>query len=318
MPMELSLAILSWGRAGLFLSPTSRGASPPDLAEAHTGLGNALVRQGKLGEAEAAYRKSLDLKPDLAKAHSALGNALMSQDRLLEAETAFRKALGLKPDHAPAYINLGLVLMQQCQFDKAALALKKAGELFPASDPHRETARRFQQRCRRYAILDTRLPGILRGTEKPANAAEQLDLAQLCVFKKHHAAAARFYRDAFTAEPKRAEAVAEPTRYNAACAAALAGCGQGKDADKVDDKERALWRRQALDWLRQDLTWWGKALDNGDAQTNAQAQQRLRHWKADGDLAGVRAQDALARLPNEERKQWERLWSDVDALADRP
>jgi serine/threonine-protein kinase len=209
------------------------------------------------------------------------------------------------------------VLMGQCQFDKAALALKKAGELFPASDPHHESARWLQQNCVRYAILDTRLPGILRGTEKPANAAEQLDLARLCLFKKHYAAAARFSRDAFTAEPKRAEAVPEATRYNAACAAALAGCGQGKDAGGLDDKERALWRRQAFDWLRQDLTWWREALRKGDAQTNARVRQMLRHWKTDGDLAGVRAQDALARLPDEERKQWERLWSDVDALLQR-
>src|SRR5262249_31561525 len=148
-----------------------------------------------------------------------------------------------------------LVLMQQSQFDQAALALKKAVELFPASDRHREMARRLQQSCPRYAILDARLPGILRGTEKPANAAELLDLAKLCVFKKHYAAAARFSLDAFTAEPKQAEAVPEATRYNAACAAALAGCGQGRDAGTLNDKERALWRLQALDWLRQDLTW---------------------------------------------------------------
>jgi hypothetical protein len=44
---------------------------------------------------------------------------------------------------------------------------------------------------------------------------------------------------------------------------------------------------------------------------------RLRYWQTDGALAGVRAQDALARLPDEERKQWERLWSDVDALLRR-
>jgi hypothetical protein len=31
----------------------------------------------------------------------------------------------------------------------------------------------------------------------------------------------------------------------------------------------------------------------------------------------VCAPDALARLPDEERKQWERFWSDVDALLRR-
>jgi hypothetical protein len=48
--------------------------------------------------------------------------------------------------------------------------------------------------------------------------------------------------------------------------------------------------------------------------TNTLARQNLRHGQTDGDLAGVRAQEALARLPDEERVQWERLWSDVAAL----
>ena len=39
--------------------------------------------------------------------------------------------------------------------------------------------------------------------------------------------------------------------------------------------------------------------------------------RIEGDLAGVRDKDALARLADEERVQWERLWSDVDALLRR-
>jgi tetratricopeptide (TPR) repeat protein len=289
-------------------------AVKPDLTEAHYSLSGALMERQKYAEAEAVSRKAIELKPDFAEFYYSLGNALMNQGKLLEAEAAYRKAVGLKPDLAPAYNNLGLVLMRQFQFDKAGLALKKAAELFPANDPHRETARRLQRSCLRYAILDARRPGFLRGTEKPADAAEQLDLAQLYVLKQHYAAAARSFRDAFTAEPKLAEAVPEATRYDAACAAALAGGGQGKDAGSLGDKERASWRRQALEWLRQDLTWWGKVIDKGNAQTNVRVREKMRHWQSDPDLAGVRAKAALARLPGEERKKWERLWLDVDAL----
>src|SRR5262249_34053341 len=222
-----------------------------------------------------------------------LGNALARQGKPGAAEAAFREALGLKPDHAPAYYNLGLVLMQQSQFDKAALALEKAGELFPASDPHRETARRLQQRCPRYAILDTRLPGILRGTEQPANAAEQIDLAQLWVFKKRYTAAARFFCDAFTAERKLAEAVAESTRYNAACAAALAGCGQGKDADELDDKERTRLRHLALGWLRADLEAWGGLLAREPDRVRPVIADQMRHWLAATHLPGLPRPPAL-------------------------
>jgi hypothetical protein len=176
--------------------------------------------------------------------------------------------------------------------------------------------RQLQQQCQRYAILDARLPALLRGKEKPANAAEQIELARLCFLKKYHAAAARFSRDAFTAEPELAEDVRAGARYEAACAATLVGCGQSKGARTMDDKERALWRRQALDWLRQDLAGWGKALDKGTPQTKAQVRYWMQHWQND-DLAGVRARGGLARVPAEERKQWQRLWSDVDALLRR-
>lgn len=38
----------------------------------------------------------------------------------------------------------------------------------------------------------------------------------------------------------------------------------------------------------------------------------LRRWKADPDLAGVREPEALAKLPEPERKKWQALWADVD------
>jgi serine/threonine-protein kinase len=119
------------------------------------------------------------------------------------------------------------------------------------------------------------------------------------------------------AAPKFAEDVPASTRYNAACAAALAGCGRGKDAADLDDAKRARLRRQALTWLRLDLAWWGKSLDGGKPQSRALVRSRMRHWRSDDDLAVVRGKDALARIPAEERKEWERLWTEVDALIRR-
>ncbi|PWT90381.1 MAG: hypothetical protein C5B56_05470 [Proteobacteria bacterium] len=286
----------------------------PDFANAYYNLGNALKSCQQFTEAEAAYRKTIGLNPEFTDAYNELGGALLDQQKYAEAEAAYRKAISLVPEYTPAYHNLGFVLMQQLQFDQAAQALKKAAELFSANNPYREKARRLEQRCLRYAVLETRLPDIQGDSEKPASAADQRDLAQLCMLKKHHAAAARFFQGAFAAEPGLADAISESTRYNAACAAALAGCGQGKDAGSLNEKERALWRQQARDWLRQDLTLCSQAVDKGDAQTKAQVRDNLRPWKTDGNLAGVRAPDALTRLHDDERKQWERLWSDVDAL----
>jgi hypothetical protein len=43
----------------------------------------------------------------------------------------------------------------------------------------------------------------------------------------------------------------------------------------------------------------------------------LRHWQANPDLASVRDESALGRLPEDERAAWRGLWDDVQRLAER-
>jgi tetratricopeptide (TPR) repeat protein len=289
----------------------------PDLAGAYNGLGNVLASGRKYRDAEAAYRKAIELEPDLAEVYYNLGLILGAQRKYGEAEAAYRKAVDLQPAFAEANFNLAHALMEQALFDEALAFMKKGYALLPAQDPRREVTRPLLRRCQRYMTLDARLPRILRGADKPANAAEQIEFARLCVFKKLYAAAAHLYGDAFRAEPKLAEPVPPGNRYYAACAAAQAGCARGRDADTLDDKGRARWRRQAREWLRQDLTWWGKALDNGNAQTRTDVRWRMRYWQTDRELAGLREPGALEALYPDERKECLALWQEVAAVLRR-
>jgi serine/threonine-protein kinase len=167
----------------------------------------------------------------------------------------------------------------------------------------------------RLAALGAKLPALLSGAAQPGDAGEWLTLAHFCQdYKERYAAAARFYAGAFAAEPKPAE---EPNgnRYDAACAAALAGCGQGNDASKVEDAERSRLRRQALNWLGADLTAWAKLADN--ATDRPRVRQKMQHWRRDPDLAGVRDAAALDKLPEAERAEWQKFWSEVAELLKR-
>ena len=76
-----------------------------------------------------------------------------------------------------------------------------------------------------------------------------------------YAASARLREEALGSEPTLAQDLKGGHRYDAACAAALAGCGQGEDAGHLPDKEQAHWRRQARAWLRAELTQWAEHLD---------------------------------------------------------
>jgi tetratricopeptide (TPR) repeat protein len=67
----------------------------------HYGLGNALRRLGRPGEALPAYRRAIELDPKLAHAHRVLGIALVELGRPGEALPAYRRAIELDPnDHA--------------------------------------------------------------------------------------------------------------------------------------------------------------------------------------------------------------------------
>jgi hypothetical protein len=70
-------------------------------------------------------------------------------------------------------------------------------------------------------------------------------LAQVCQYKQYYVASARFYAEAFSDVPSLAEHRQAGHRFSAARCAALAGCGRGKDAARLDEQDRARWRRQA-------------------------------------------------------------------------
>ena len=106
-------------------------------------------------------------------------------------------------------------------------------------------------------------------------------------------------------------------RYNAACAAGLAGCGPCKDEPPLDDASRARWRKQALAWLEAELAAWSQALESGPSRCRRPIIGTLRHWKADPDLVGLREQGPLSGLREDERNACRALWAWVDAMLAR-
>jgi hypothetical protein len=140
-------------------------------------------------------------------------------------------------------------------------------------------------------------------------------LGFLCLrYKQRYATAARFYAAAFTAQLKLADDMRSGYRYHAACCAALAAAGQGSDADQLSPKEKAQWREQALSWLWADLALRALQVQSDNPPDRQTAQQALKHWQKDPDLAALRDQGSLAKLPEAERKEWAKLWDEVAAL----
>jgi hypothetical protein len=167
--------------------------------------------------------------------------------------------------------------------------------------------------CQELVELDEKLPAILKGTTKPQDAQEALALADLCYRKSLYVAAARLFGQAFESRTGLADSLQADQRHPAASAAALAGCGKGKD-DPPDGAARARWREKAREWLRAELAAWEKLLMSDSPQTRDQLKKTLAHWKEERDLVGLREEAELAKLPDAERRACQVLWTDVDML----
>jgi tetratricopeptide (TPR) repeat protein len=290
----------------------------PKDALAHYHLGNARRAQGQLDEAITAYRAAVALDPKFAWARDNLGIALLNKGQLDEALREWRAAVDLNPDAAEAHCNLGnLLVREKGQFAEGLALLRRGHELGSKRPDWRLPSAQWVRQAERMVALAEKLPAILEGEAQPANADERLLLARMCYHRAWHAAAARYWSDAFAADPKLTGDLNAQHRYNAACAAALAGCGQGEDADHLDMQERAGLRRQALGWLRADLRVYRHLLVKSADKAGPAVGRRLRHWLQDPDFTGVRGTAALGRLSEAERGDWQKLWEEVEALRQR-
>ncbi len=260
----------------------------------------------------ALFRRALELDPNNAETIAGFGWELEYAGKPKEAAAAYRKAVELAPKLPYPHRDLTRVLLGLRQYREAAEAARRALPLLPAGDATRTEIEGYLRR----AELEGRLPALLRGDDRPANPGEGLAFAERCRARRHYAAAARLSADAFAAEPQFAGDLRRFYRYNAACSAALAGCGKGEGVPPASE-ERARWRRQALAWLRADLAAQSGQLA-GQPEEKAEALKQLRHWLADQDFVGVRDAAGLAQLPEAERKEWEAFWAEVKALLDKP
>jgi tetratricopeptide (TPR) repeat protein len=284
----------------------------PNYADAHYGLGN-LYFPNQIVDAIKEYREVIRIQDNFPEAHCNLGNSLAMTGEMDEAIGQFRRALELNKDLYQAHHGLGRAMLMKGRLDQAIASFK---EVIRLNDNAQAQAALHEAEL--LSKLNARLPAVFEGKDQPKSAGEALAFAQLCLppYRDKNVDAVRFFSQAFAADPKLTENPTIPNRYNAACSAVLAGCGQGKDADKLDDKERAGFRRQAFDWLQADFAMW-KELSTRKPESTIALVGVMNHWLEDTDFVGVRAEGPLAKLPEAERKEWQKFWADVAELLKR-
>ena len=93
--------------------------------------GRSHLRDGMPAQATVALEKAKKLEPNKASIREALGIAYFRIRRWTEAEAEFRKVLDLSPSDDYAHYALGRALRNQGRHDEAATHLKLARSLRP-------------------------------------------------------------------------------------------------------------------------------------------------------------------------------------------
>jgi hypothetical protein len=173
----------------------------------------------------------------------------------------------------------------------------------------------------RVALLAPKLQEWLNGKAKPADALELTILGYMAAHnQKKFDTVAQLFGKSFAEQPAFAEATVEFSsdrpRYFAACCAAQASLGQG-DGVSLTLEERRQRRRQALEWLRQELAYWNKQTVDRQPAAAIRAYSALSYWREDGWLAGVRDVGITDKLPLADKEACRKLWNDVAELLKR-
>lgn len=119
-------------------------ALEPDLAEGHTSLGIADLRQYKFADAEQEVRRALELNPNYVLAHQSYANYLIAFGRLTDALAENDRARQLDPFSFPVNVMRGGILVGLHQYDRAVEQIENTAAISPQSPvPHGELARLY-------------------------------------------------------------------------------------------------------------------------------------------------------------------------------
>jgi Flp pilus assembly protein TadD len=134
---------------GFAVSHAVHDARNTNVAEEWALTGSALITERKLTDAEAAYRRALELEPRLGLAWDGLGLVFYDAGRLADARPAFGRALEIDPDSARATFHLALVRDRAGELEAAAAGYNRALSLSPFDA---EIAEHLAQVERKYGV----------------------------------------------------------------------------------------------------------------------------------------------------------------------
>ncbi len=172
----LGVALAAWGRLDEANDRDQRAVrDDPVRAEAQKKTRRIAVDQGIIN-----YQLALRIDPNATLSRARLGLTPGDADRLNEAIGHYETAVRIEPWLWMAHAARGQALLALGRFRDAAAATRRCLGRLPQDHERRSNVLAQLGRCERLIALQDRLPAILQGKDKPVDAAETLEFAELC------------------------------------------------------------------------------------------------------------------------------------------
>jgi tetratricopeptide (TPR) repeat protein len=108
-------------------------AKDPSIPQLHHNLAIVLTRKKDMAGAEAEYLKAVEVRPDYSDGYSGLTNLYLGSGQADKAVDVLGKAAAARPDDAKVQFSLGLAQFTKGALEPAAAAFTKAATLDPAN-----------------------------------------------------------------------------------------------------------------------------------------------------------------------------------------
>ncbi|MCE2559846.1 MAG: tetratricopeptide repeat protein, partial [Acidobacteria bacterium] len=248
----------------------------------HLARGHAAAREGRLADAESAYRQAVAADATNVRAHESLATLLLRRGDPEGAIEHFGVAVRLAPENAQAHSDLGVLLAELGRNDRALEHLGRAVELEPGLVQALLTLGNVRTRLGRLDEAEATYRLVLES--EPGNGEARLGLGAVLAQNGNFEQAVVELREALRLVPEAEQA----PRVHFGLAEALVRTGRLDEALPHYTRVREIDPAQSLAWLREATVLMGLGRF-ADAKTVLEARLRV-------DSTDAPAAHSLARL----------------------
>jgi tetratricopeptide (TPR) repeat protein len=176
----------------------------PGHLQSHVATGDAHLKMGDLGEAQAAYFRALELRPAYPNGLDGLGRIYEAKSKDAKAIEQYKAAIASNRGYAQAYTHLGDLYLRQQRFEEAVMLLEEAVSIRPDYAPG---LNRLALAYGKLGLDNQAVATIQRAIElEPKSANHPATLGELQLVKGFVASAEQSFREALKLDPALPEA----------------------------------------------------------------------------------------------------------------